>query len=320
MERRHLGNSSLEVSLVGLGCNNFGTFLDLECSRRVCHEALDCGITLFDTADIYGDRGASEVFLGTILSARRTEVVVATKFGKPMADSGSLSGASGRYIMQAAEASLRRLKTDWIDLYQVHVPDSIVPIEETLRSLEDLITQGKVRFIGCSNFPAWQVVDAMWTAYYLGLPGFICCQDQYSLLNPDAERELIPALLANGLGLLPYYPLAGGLLTGKYRKGATISESVRLGRSPELAKQFLTERNWQAIEVLRDFAARTGRSLLELAFGWLLAKPVVGSVIAGATSPDQVRLNTESAGCRLHATELCVLDRIAQGQWRPESS
>ncbi|HSC70609.1 MAG TPA: aldo/keto reductase, partial [Candidatus Methylomirabilis sp.] len=194
MKQRTLGRCGLQVSLVGLGCNNFGGRIDLEASRKVIHKALDLGVTLFDTADIYGERGGSETILGQVLGDRRKDVVLATKFGMPMDDAGFLKGASRRYVLSAVESSLRRLKTDWIDLYQLHTPDPLTPIEETLRSLEDLIRQGKVRYIGCSNLPAWQVVDALWTARHLGVSAFVSCQDEYSLLVRDPERELLPAM------------------------------------------------------------------------------------------------------------------------------
>src|SRR5712692_7604527 len=218
MELRNLGRSGLRVSLVGLGCNNFGGRIELEASRKVVHRALDLGITLLDTADIYGNLGGSETCLGQILGDRRKDIVLATKFAMPMDQAKTLKGASRGYIMAAVEASLKRLKTDWIDLYQVHQPDPATPIEETMRALDDLIRQGKVRYVGCSNFPAWQVVSAQWTARHRGLDAFVSCQDEYSLLVRDIERELVPAMTEYGLGLLPFFPLASGLLTGKYNR------------------------------------------------------------------------------------------------------
>ncbi len=202
MKLRNLGRSGLRVSVVGLGCNNFGGRIDLEASRKVVHRALDSGITLFDTADIYGERGGSETCLGAILGDRRKDIVLATKFGMEM-DDGEKRGGSRRHIMQAVEASLKRLKTDWIDLYQYHRPDPLTPIDETLRALDDLIRQGKVRYVGCSNMPSWQVATAQWTARDLGLDAFVSAQDEYSLLVRDAEKELIPAASHYGLGLLP---------------------------------------------------------------------------------------------------------------------
>ncbi|MEI9984831.1 MAG: aldo/keto reductase [Aliidongia sp.] len=224
---RNLGKSGLRVSLVGLGCNNFGMKLDVEGTRKVVHKALDVGITLFDTADIYGNAGGSETCLGQVLGDRRKDIVLATKFANPMGEGEMKKGASRRYIVSAVEASLKRLRTDWIDLYQQHVPDPLTPIDETLRALEDLVRSGKVRYIGCSNFKAWQVVEAQWTARSAGLSGFVSCQDEYSLLVRDIEKELLPAAEAYGLGLLPYFPLASGLLTGKYRRNQALPEGAR---------------------------------------------------------------------------------------------
>src|SRR5205085_8920399 len=215
----NLGKSGLRVSLVGLGCNNFGQRMDLESSRLVIHEALDCGIILFDTADVYGGRGGSETVLGQVLGDRRKDIVLASKFGMAM-DEGEKKGASRRYIMAAVEASLKRLKTDWIDLYQQHRHDPLTPIEETLRALDDLVRAGKVRYIGCSNFFPTQVVEAQWAARHFGLSAFISCQDEYSLLRRNLDKEALGIYERYGLGLLPYFPLASGLLTGKHRRGA----------------------------------------------------------------------------------------------------
>jgi aryl-alcohol dehydrogenase-like predicted oxidoreductase len=310
LEQRNLGTSGLQVSVVGLGCNNFGMRLDLEGTRAVIHKALDVGITLFDTADAYGNQGGSEELMGAILGARRKDIVLATKFGLPMDAAETLKGASRRYIMSAVEASLRRLKTDWIDLYQLHRPDPLTPIEETLRALDDLIRQGKVRYVGCSNLPAWQVVEAQWTAQHLGLNRFVSCQDEYSLLVRDIDRELVPAMQAYGLGLLPYFPLASGLLTGKYQRNATMPKGARLTETQRLADRFATERNWPIIEQLADFCAARGHSLLELAFSWLAARPTVASVIAGATKPEQVEQNVGAVGWVLTPDELATIDRI----------
>ena len=216
MEQRNLGRSGLAVSVVGLGCNNFGGRIDLEATRQVVHKALDLGITFFDEADTYGyPRGSSETCLGQILGDRRKDIVLATKFARPMDASGRLQGASRHYIITEIEASLRRLKTDWIDLYQQHQPDPLTPIEETLRALDDLVRQGKVRYIGCSTLPAWQVVEAQWTSRHLGLHHFISCQEEYSLLARNLDCETMPVLEAYNLGLIPFRPLADGLLTGK---------------------------------------------------------------------------------------------------------
>jgi aryl-alcohol dehydrogenase-like predicted oxidoreductase len=313
MKIRNLGRSGLQVSLVGLGCNNFGGRLDLAATRKVVHRALDLGITLFDTADIYGERGRSEEYLGESLGDRRKDIVLATKFGMAMDDAGIRKGASRRYILSAVEASLKRLKTDWIDLYQLHQPDPLTPIEETLRALGDLIRQGKVRYVGCSNLPAWQVVDALWTAKHAGLDRFVCCQDEYSLVVREPERELVPMMERHGLGLLPYFPLASGLLSGKYKRHASMPAGARLTETKRLADRYLTEANWRIVERLEDFCARRGRTLLELAFSWLAARPTVASVIAGATQPEQVEANVRAVEWNLSPEDLAEIDRLRTG-------
>lgn len=310
MELRNVGRSGLRVSEVGLGCNNFGARIDFEATKLVVHRALDIGITLFDTADSYGNRGDSERFLGQLLGDRRKDIVLATKFAYPMDDAGNLQGASRRYLMSAVEASLTRLRTDWIDLYQLHRPDPLTPIEETLRALDDLLRQGKVRYIGCSNLAGWQVADAAWTARHHGLPAFICAQDEYSLLERAHERHLLPALATYGMGLLPYYPLAGGLLTGKYRRATPLPQRARLAYTKTAADKFLTERNWDRVEALRTFCEARGRTLVELAFAWLAAQPLVASVIAGATQPEQIDANVGAVAWRLSAEEREEVDRI----------
>jgi aryl-alcohol dehydrogenase-like predicted oxidoreductase len=310
METRNLGNSGLLVSKIGLGCNNFGFRIELEASRAVVHKALDLGITLFDTADVYGNRGRSEIILGQILGGRRKDIILATKFGKPMDATRATAGASRRYILFAIEESLRRLQTDWIDLYQVHCPDSVTPIEETLRTLEDLIQQGKVRYIGCSNFPAWQVAEARWTAKELGLNSFVSCQDEYSLLARSIERELLPAIESYGFGLLPFFPLASGMLTGKYKKDEPPPEGTRYAEWKSLVSRYMTETNWEIVERLKKFCAERNHSLLELAFSWLLSKPVVSSVIAGATRPEQVEQNVSSGKWRLSSVELQETNKL----------
>lgn len=312
MEIRNLGRSGLRVSAIGLGCNNFGGRIDLEATRKVVHEALDLGITLFDTADIYGERGGSENCLGQILGSHRKEVVLATKFGMPMDDVGAKTGASRRYIIAAVEDSLRRLRTDWIDLYQVHQPDPRTPIEETLRALEDLVRSGKVRYLGCSNFAAWRVVEAQWTARLHGTNGFISCQDEYSLIVRNIESELVPATVEYGLGLLPYFPLASGLLTGKYRRNAPMPTNARLTNTQRLAARYLTEANWATIERLSEFAAQQGHTLLELAFSWLLSKQPVASVIAGATAPEQLRQNVKAGNWALTLEDFANIERLVE--------
>ena len=310
MDIRNLGKSGLRVSAIGLGCNNFGGRIDLEASRNVVHKALDAGITLFDTADMYGERGGSETCLGAILGPRRKDIVLATKFGLEMDDVGVKRGGSRRYIMSAVEDSLRRLKTDWIDLYQYHRPDPLTPVEETLRALDDLVRQGKVRYIGASNMPAWQVADAQWLAKETGCHAFVSCQDEYSLLVRDAERELIPMAQHFGLGLLPYFPLASGLLTGKYRRNAPMPADARLTKTERLADRYLTQANWEKTEKLADFCEARGKSMVELAFSWLLAQPAVSSVIAGATKPEQVAANVAAGGWALTADDRAEIDAI----------
>lgn len=317
MQLRRLGNSGLQVSVVGLGCNNFGARIDLDASRKVVDKALDLGVTLFDTADIYGNRGGSETILGEILGSRRNDIVLATKFGMAMNAEGTRKGASRRYLMNAVEGSLRRLRTDYIDLYQLHEADPLTPMEETLRALDDLVRQGKVRYIGCSNLPAWQVADAQWTSRTLGLNAFISCQDEYSLLNREIEKELVPAILAHGLGLLPYFPLASGMLTGKYRRGEPAPAGTRMAAWTRLVKTYATDENFDRIERLEAFSRERGHTLLELAFSWLLARPQVASVIAGATRPEQVEQNVHAAGWTLTAEDLAEVDRRSN---EPEQS
>jgi aryl-alcohol dehydrogenase-like predicted oxidoreductase len=309
MERRNVGKSGLQVSLVGLGCNNFGV-LDIEASRKVVHRALDLGVTLFDTADVYGNRGGSEEQLGAILGSRRKDIVLATKFGMPMDD--AKKGASRRYIVEALEASLRRLKTDWIDLYQLHQPDPRTPLEETLAALDDLIHAGKARYIGCSNLPAWQVAHAHWTARERRLTPFVSAQVEYSLLVRDIERELVPALDAYGMGLLPYFPLASGLLTGKYKQGGEMPAGTRLTLMKRLADRYMTPANWQIVGKLDEFCAARGRTMLELAFGWLAARPQLSSVIAGATRPEQVEQNVKAVEWKPSADEIAEIDRLTR--------
>lgn len=310
MQERNLGRSGLRVSAIGLGCNNFGGRIDLEASRRVVDAAIEHGITLFDTADVYGERGGSETVLGELLGARRKDIVLASKFAMPMDDQERLKGASRRYIVSAVEASLKRLRTDWIDLYQQHRPDPLTPIEETLRALEDLVRAGKIRYYGCSNLPAWQVTEAVFTARQAGLSGFVSCQDEVSLVVRHHESDLMPAMRAFGLGLLPYFPLASGLLTGKYKRNTAMPADARLTKTQRLADKYLTEGNWAIAEKLEDFAAARGHTLLELAFSWLLARPPVASVIAGATKPEQIAANVKAGDWSLSEADLAEIDGI----------
>ncbi len=236
--------------------------------------------------------------------------MLATKFAMPMDKEEMLKGASLRYIMRAVEASLKRLKTDWIDLYQVHQPDKLTPIEETLRALDDLVRSGKVRYIGCSNFPAWQVVAAQWTSRHHELDAFVSCQDEYSLLVRGIERELVPAMTEYGLGLLPFFPLASGLLTGKYKHDGPKPEGARLSYMQNLADRYMTDDNWRIVGRLTDFAAASGHTLLELAFSWLAARPMVASVIAGATKPEQVEQNVKATDWALTPEDMAAIDKI----------
>ena len=311
MEHRNLGASGLRVSTVGLGCNNFGMRLDLARTRAVVDRAIDRGITLFDTADMYGGRGGSEEQLGEILGPRRKDIVLATKFAMDMSDDGRKRGASRGYIMSAVEASLRRLRTDWIDLYQQHRPDPLTPMEETLRALEDLVAQGKVRYIGCSNLSAWRMVESQWIARTTGTARYVSCQDEYSLLNRAIEADLLPAMEEYGCGLLPYFPLASGMLTGKYRRDA-MPAGARLTDMPSFAnRRYVTERNFGIVEALEAYARARGRTLLELAFGWTAARPTVASVIAGATTPEQVDANAAALAWTPTPEEIAEIDAIA---------
>jgi len=310
MELRAIGKSDLRVSAVGLGCNNLGRALDLEGARKLVHRALDLGVTLFDTADIYGNQGGSEEQLGQVLGSRRKDIVLATKFGMPMSD--TKKGASRAYIVQAVEDSLRRLKTDWIDLYQLHQPDPATPIEETLSALNDLIRAGKVRHIGCSNLSAQQVKEAASVAREKNLTPFISAQDEYSLLVRDVEAELIPTLESEGMGLLPYFPLASGMLTGKYIHGAALPEGTRMAAIKRFQDRYMTEANWAIVDKLSRFCKARNRTLLELAFSWLLSRPVLSSVIAGATKPEQIEANVNAAGWKLSAEEIAEVDAISR--------
>ena len=313
MQIRNLGGSGLRVSAVGLGCNNFGQRTDLETSRKVIHKAIDLGITLFDTADIYANMGGSETVLGEVLGDRRKDIVLATKFSKAMSPDGTKQGASRRYIMSAVEASLRRLKTDYIDLYQQHDYDALTPIDETLRALDDLIRQGKVRYIGNSNFPAWRIAEAEHVARAMNASRFVSCQDEYSLVVRDIEKDLLPCTQEYKLGLLPFFPLASGLLTGKYKRGEAAPKDTRLGLVERLRDRYVTPRNEEIVEQMQAFAQARGHTMLELAFSWLAGRPQVASVIAGATRVEQVEQNVKAIGWSMSADEMAEIDRITQG-------
>ena len=309
---RNLGSSGLRVSEVGLGCNNFGARVaDVEITRRVVDKAIDLGITLFDTADVYGNKGGSETQLGQILGNRRKLIVLATKFGMQM-NSPEEKGASRSYIMNAVEASLRRLRTDWIDLYQLHQADPLTPIEETLRALDDLIRQGKIRYVGISNYPAWQACEALWAADRRGYQPPVVTQNRYNVLDRGLESELLPFCRAHGVGIIPYSPLAGGMLTGKYRSGEPVPSGVRGHNNPGFQQQ-LTERNLTLVGRLESFARDQGHTVGELAIAWLLSRPEVSSVIAGATRPEQVEANAAAASWKLSADDLKAIDELMAG-------
>jgi aryl-alcohol dehydrogenase-like predicted oxidoreductase len=311
LRQKTIGRSDLRVSVVGLGGTSLGDRA-FEESRAIIHRALDAGITLFDTADIYG-HGASEEHIGRVLGPRRKDVVIASKFGMRLDSKAGAKDNSPAYILSAVEASLRRLNTDCIDLYQLHRPDGTTHIEDVLRTLERLVEQGKIRYYGCSNLPAWRVVEAQWTAMHFGWHGFVSCQDEYNLAMRRTELELIPAMRAYGMGLLPYYPLASGLLTGKYRPDAPPQPGAKLSRPSKLADRYLNPAKMAMAEELRAFAEARGHSLLELAFSWIAAQPVVASVIAGASRPEQVALNAAAADWILSDDEMAEIDRITDG-------
>jgi aryl-alcohol dehydrogenase-like predicted oxidoreductase len=312
MSYRRLGASGLVVSVVGVGCNNFGRKLDADGTREVVDAALDAGITLFDTADIYGTpHGSSEECLGAALKGRRDEVVLATKFGMDMEGlNGTDRGARGArsYIIRAAEASLRRLDTDYLDLYQIHTPDPATPIDETLAALDDLVRSGKVRYLGNSNFAGWQIADADWTARTAGLTPFVSAQNRYSLLHREAEAEVVPACEQFGLGLLPFFPLDSGLLSGKYKRDEKPAEGTRL--SLDRYQRFLADADWDLIEALTAFGKERGHSLLDVAIAGLAARPAVASVIAGATTRGQVRANAAAGAWQLGAEDAAALDEL----------
>ena len=309
MEYRTLGNSGLKISALGLGANNFGWWAEEEASIAVIHRALDLGINYIDTADSY-DVGRSEEFIGKALKGKRDRVLLATKFARPMGDGPNERGGSRYYIMRAVEASLRRLQTDYIDLYQMHVPDPATPIEETLRALNDLVQAGTVRYIGCTNFAAWQLSDALWTSRVHNLHSFVTMQARYSLLTRQIEAEVVPCCRAYGVGVIPWGPLAGGLLTGKYKKGAQPPADARMAKPNNLYSPLMTDDNYQKVARLSAFASERGHSVAELAIAWLLAKPWVSSVIAGARIPEQLSTNLPAMEWKLTDAELSEIDSL----------
>ena len=312
MEYRTLGNSGLLVSVVGLGCNNFGVRLDADGTRAVVDAAIDAGVTLLDTADMYGGGGGSETFLGQALKGRREQVVLATKFGHQGFDMGygAAAGAKGgrKYIRHAVEESLRRLQTDHIDLYQLHTPDPHTPIAETLAALSELVREGKVRYIGHSNLDGWQIAEAAHVARELGAEAFISAQNEWSLLTREVEREVVPASIHYGLGVLPYFPLANGLLTGKVRRATGVPEGSRLAGRPER----VTEAGLDAVERLAAWGEKHGHSVLEIGLAGLAAQPGCASVIAGAMSAEQIRANAAAGAWVPTAEELADIEEALQ--------
>ena len=307
MKVRRLGTSGLKVSQVGLGCNNFGMRIDQKATQGVVDAALDAGISFFDTADIYGGT-KSEEFLGKALGKRRQDIILATKFGMRIGDDPRRMGGSRRWIMRAVEDSLTRLGTDYIDLYQFLAPDADTPIDETLRALDDLVTQGKVRYLGNSNFTGWQIADADWTA--AGGTRFVSAQNQYSLLERKVEFEVLPACEHFGLGFLPFFPLGSGLLSGKYSRGEKPPEGTRLAAWGARGAAALSDKNFDKVEALTAWAQERGHTILELAFAWLLGHEVVSSVIAGATTPEQVKANAATAAWTLTPEEVDEVGKL----------
>ena len=306
MEYRYLGRSGLQVSAIGLGTNNFGGRLDAAASAVVINHALDMGINMIDTSNSYGGT-YSEEYIGRALKGKRHQAVIATKVSSRMADGPNNAGNSRKHIMTEVENSLRRLNTDYIDLYQIHWQDANVPIEETLRALDDLVRQGKARYIGCSNFMAWQVCEAVWTSRSLGIAAFASVQPKYSLMDRAIEAELTPFCREYRMGILPYFPLENGFLTGKYKRNQSAPQGTRLADGD---RGMFTDANFDLLEALEAFCAERGRSVLELAFAWLLANPDVSSVIAGATRAEQVVANAKAAAWTLTAQELAEVNAI----------
>jgi len=314
MDYCKLGNTGLKVSQVSLGGNNFGWWADEQTSISVIDHALDKGINFIDTADVY-DHGNSEKFIGKAVKGKRSQVIIATKFSSPMGEGANERGGSRYYITKAVDASLKRLQTDYIDLYQMHFPDTQTPIDETLRTLDDLIRAGKVLYIGCSNFTAWQLCDALWTSREANLHSFATVQSQYNLLNREIERELVSCCQSFGVGIIPWSPLAGGFLTGKYRKGEELPADGRLsGPVPFLQRpnraydRFFTDTNWEKLSKWETFAKERGHTIGELAISWLLSKPYISTVIAGARKTEQVEANIVAAGWKLTSEEMTEVD------------
>ena len=314
MEYRRLGSSGLEVSVVGLGTNNFGARIDRESSLQVVREAVEQGINLLDTADTYGTGRQSEEYIGQAVKGIRSKVVIGTKVGIRMGDGPNNAGASRQHIIEGVEASLRALDTDYIDLYQIHRPDPATPIEETLRALDDLVRSGKVRYIGCSNYAAWEVCEAIWTSRSQHLTPYVSVQPEYSMLVRDAEDELLPLCERYNVGILPYFPLAGGFLTGKYTRDQEPLEGTRLANPRNQFRRYLSDEGFGVLDSLNAFAEAKGHTMVELAFAWLLECPQVSSVIAGATKIEQVQANAKAGEWRLTADEMAEVNKILDGE------
>ncbi len=311
MEFRNLGSSGLQVPLAGLGCNNFGRRCDEAATKAVVDKCIELGAVFFDTADVYGPRGLSEEYLGRALEGRRQQVILATKFAGSMGDGPLWSGASARYIKNAVRASLRRLQTDYIDLYQVHFPDPKTPVEETMQALDDLVRAGDVRYIGCSNFAGWQLVEAQCAAKAAGGARFVSAQNEYSLINRRIERDILPLCGRFGVSMLPYFPLASGFLTGKYQRDAAAPAGARLTAAGPMADRIFTDRNWKLLDGLQAFAAARGKTVLDVAMAWTAAQPGIGCVIAGATKPEQVEANVRALEWKLTPEEVAEISALA---------
>ncbi len=309
MKYRRLGSSELKVSEIGLGCNNFGERADEETSIKVINYALEMGINFIDTADMYA-RGRSEELVGQAVRGKRPQVLIATKFGHPSSVGPDQQGGSRSYIMKAVDASLKRLNTDYIDLYYFHYPDPETPIQETLRALNDLVRTGKVRYIGCSSFTAWQLCEALWTSKLDNLESFITVQSKYNLLDRSIEQELVPCSQTYSIGIIPWGPLAGGFLTGKYRRGQEIAAGIRLANPSLIYRDILTDANFNKLARLEAFAKERGHSVGELAIAWLLCHPWLGSVIAGAMNIEQLSANMAAVGWEFTAEDMIQLDKI----------
>jgi|CXWL01.1.fsa_nt_gi aryl-alcohol dehydrogenase-like predicted oxidoreductase len=315
MQYKNLGKSGLQVSAVGLGCNNFGMRIDAAQTKIVVDKAVELGINFFDTADVYGGsagRGTSEEFLGAAIKEHRRNIVLATKFRMPMGEGPLWGGGSRKYIFDAVDASLKRLDTDYIDLYQMHAPDPGTPIEETVSALNDVVKSGRVRYIGCSNYTGWQVVESQWVARSEHLTPFISAQNQYNLLDRRIEKDLGAVAEKYGVGVLPYFPLANGFLTGKYRPGQPAPEGTRIAAMGKRAEGVLTDKNFEVLTQLEEFAQQRGHAMIDLAIGWLASHSWVSSVIAGATKPEQLEQNVAAGDWKLTPEEMAEVDKITR--------